>query len=63
MTKRMRCPTNSISWLDERPHTVVGCGSSNVFRNEEEGIVECAECGIWFDPTREDPADVYIEEE
>lgn len=36
---------------DERhPGDVVGCGSTNVSGPDPEGLFDCHECGVFFDP-------------
>ena len=39
-----RGPTNS---------DIIGCGSSNVTWDEEEGVFECSDCGMWWEPERQ----------
>jgi hypothetical protein len=41
----VRCPTS--------PGEIVGCGSANVSEPDFEGLVDCFECGIWFNPAME----------
>lgn len=44
----MRCPTDPIQ-PDGQPHTIIGCGSTNVVEDESEpGMYDCLDCGIWF---------------
>lgn len=47
------CPTSPITTrlLDGKRlnHTIIGCGSYNVFRDEIEGLYDCLDCGIFFD--------------
>jgi hypothetical protein len=49
---RLRCPTTPHD-AHGNPHTVIGCGSTNTTEPDDEGLVDCGDCGIWFDPTRE----------
>lgn len=30
-------------------HTVTGCGGTFVGLPDEEGIIDCPHCGMWFD--------------
>lgn len=47
------CPTATVR-PDGTPHTVVGCGSANVQRDDAEPhLFDCLDCGIWFDPSAE----------
>jgi hypothetical protein len=48
----IRCPTDPLMPSGEE-HTIVGCGSENVEGPDEEGLFDCLDCGIWFDPKRE----------
>lgn len=48
----MRCPT-ARTRPDGEPHTIVGCGSDRVVGPDFEGLFDCLECGIWFDPAEE----------
>lgn len=41
----MGCPTS--------PAGIIGCGSERVTEPDFEGIVDCLDCGIFFDPTKE----------
>lgn len=48
MTEPVTCPTNPIA-PDGTPHTIIGCGSSNVTQDDSEpAIYDCGDCGIWF---------------
>jgi hypothetical protein len=46
-----RCPT---TWHLEAPYAgplyVVGCGAIFCAEPDHERLVDCPECGIWFDP-------------
>jgi len=46
------CPTETKQ-QDGTPHTIIGCGSSNVEGPDDEGIYDCLDCGVWFDPKQE----------
>ena len=47
------CPT-ATTQPNGTPHTIVGCGSTNVVRDESEpNLWDCLDCGIWFDPSQE----------
>ena len=47
-----RCPTAAHA-ADLSPHTVIGCGSWNTTERDDEGLVDCLDCGIWFNPDSE----------
>jgi len=39
------------------PHKCPNCGSSNISNEaDDEGLIDCFECGIWFDPLHPDNA-------
>ena len=44
------CPT-SVTDLDSTPHRVVGCGAVVPDERDSDGLVDCPQCGICFDPT------------
>jgi hypothetical protein len=48
----VRCPTAATA-VDGTPHTVIGCGASIPDIRDDEGLVDCLACGIWFDPDEE----------
>lgn len=54
-TTTIQCPTSDTT-RDGHQHTVIGCGSNNVTAPDDEGLIDCLDCGIWFDPTLEDTA-------
>ena len=47
----MECPT--APQPDDMDGTFTGCGSTNVSEPDDEGIVDCLNCGIWFTPAKE----------
>lgn len=49
----LHCPTGPTR-TDGQPHTVIGCGSTNLAGPDDEGLYDCLDCGIFFDPTQED---------
>jgi predicted RNA-binding Zn-ribbon protein involved in translation (DUF1610 family) len=49
---RPRCPTWPVA-PDGTPHTVTGCGSTNVQWDEDDQVYDCLNCGIFFDPKGE----------
>lgn len=52
-TETYACPTATVA-PDGTPHTIIGCGSTNVQRDETEpNVWDCLDCGLWFDPSRE----------
>lgn len=32
---------------------MTGCGSTNVAGPDDDGIYDCLDCGVFFDPTQE----------
>jgi len=42
----LSCPTTPRSSIN-------GCGSKNLSEVDDEGLIDCFDCGIWFDPLRE----------
>jgi hypothetical protein len=48
----LRCPTDRFQPNGE-PHTIVGCGSYNTVGPDDEGLHDCTDCGIWWNPERE----------
>lgn len=48
----VRCPASTHT-ADGTPHTTVGCGAQIPDIRDDEGLVDCLECGIWFDPDKE----------
>jgi hypothetical protein len=52
VTRTVACPTNPAQPNGE-PHTIIGCGSTDVAGPDEEGLYDCRSCGIWFDPKQE----------
>ena len=48
-----RCPTSHVQAGDGRYSTIVGCGSTTVAPPDEEGLCDCRDCGVWFDPVAE----------
>ena len=46
------CPT-SEKLADGTLATILGCGSTNVTGPDDDGLFDCLDCGIWFDPARE----------
>lgn len=52
MSKGIMCPTSPVTREGE-PHTIIGCGSSNVAGPDHEGLYDCLDCGIWFNPDHE----------
>jgi hypothetical protein len=47
----VRCPTSETA-ADGTPHTVIGCGSSNVHLSDD-GLFDCLDCGLFFDQNQE----------
>lgn len=46
------CPTGIVQ-SDGTEHTIVGCGALIPHVRDDEGLVNCPNCGMWFDPTKE----------
>lgn len=46
------CPASRLS-ATGFAYEVVGCGSTNVSGPDSEGLYDCNDCGMWFDPRRE----------
>jgi hypothetical protein len=46
------CPTALVAPAGTK-HTIVGCGSSNIVGPDEEGLYDCLDCGIWWNPLGE----------
>lgn len=46
------CPTAPLR-ADGVPHTIIGCGSTDVIGPDNEGLYDCVNCGIFFDPREE----------
>lgn len=57
----LTCPAVTTTSEGET-HTIVGCGSSNLQRDDiEPQVFDCLNCGIWFDPNRETPEPLEAE--
>ena len=50
----VRCPT-ATTLPDGTTHTIIGCGSVIPDLRDDEGLVDCPNCGIWFNPDEEAP--------
>lgn len=57
-----RCPTTSQNievdpsrWVMDANDggEILGCGSWDTSDMDREGLVDCSECGIWFNPAKE----------
>lgn len=42
----MTCPNTET--YEQREQGLVGCGSSNITEPDDEGIIDCLSCGLWF---------------
>lgn len=51
-TARIKCP-DSVKRPGGTQHTIVGCGAQIPDIRDHEGIVDCPECGIFFNPDQE----------
>lgn len=49
----LRCPTRPTPYDDNPEEMMVGCGCTALFVSEGDGSVDCACCGIWFQPIEE----------
>jgi hypothetical protein len=47
-TPKPKCPDQP-----RFPGDTIGCGSTNLSEPDEEGLVDCHDCGMWHDPRRE----------
>jgi hypothetical protein len=50
---KYRCPDTS----GPRKSTILGCGEEFEQEPDDEGLVDCPYCGIWFSPESEDQRD------
>lgn len=48
------CPTGHTQQSGEA-HTIIGCGATFEAEPDDEGLVDCPSCGIWFNPSKETP--------
>lgn len=48
----VRCPTGTTA-SDGTAHTIIGCGALIPDVRDDEGLVDCPDCGIWFNPDEE----------
>ncbi len=48
MSETLSCPDKPRFAGD-----IVGCGSTNLTASDDEGLVDCLECGLWFKPSEE----------
>jgi hypothetical protein len=46
------CPTNPLQPNGE-PHTIIGCGRSFEAVPDDEGIIDCPHCGMFWHPAGE----------
>ena len=46
------CPTGETA-NDGTTHTIIGCGAEIPDERDDEGLVDCPKCGIWFNPDEE----------
>ncbi len=48
----LRCPM--VDRRDVRPdEPLEGCGSTKLSEPDREGLIDCINCGLWFDPVEE----------
>ena len=45
----LRCPTTGTK--KQQKLGLVGCGSTNITKPDEEGLHDCLDCGLWFKAT------------
>lgn len=55
MSDSVYCPTYPYA-PDGTPHTIIGCGALIPDERDDEGLVDCPKCGIWFNPIEESAA-------
>ena len=48
-----QCPTNPTPYDDNPEEFMRGCGHTFVEEPDEEGLVDCPNCGMWFSPAIE----------
>lgn len=53
MTAQFVCPTDAPPTLGPDESIILGCGNAFTGELDDEGLVDCPHCGIWFDPTVE----------
>lgn len=55
---RVRCPTDADVPHAERTDApgefIIGCGHEFVAEVDQEGLVDCPNCGMWFRPREQD---------
>lgn len=52
ITRTYSCPTNPVM-PDGTEHTIIGCGATIAAVPDDEGLIDCPTCGIWFNPDSE----------
>jgi len=50
---KYRCPTTPTPYDDNPDETMAGCGHEFEAEPDEEGLVDCPNCGMWFNPLKE----------
>lgn len=48
-----KCPENPTPYDDNPAEMMTGCGAVFEGSADEEGLVDCPECGMWFTPALE----------
>lgn len=48
----IQCPTDPLC-PDGTPHTIIGCGTWVMDMRDDEGIIDCPACGMFWKPEDE----------
>lgn len=58
--KTVTCPTSAFNRLGVAqealvgtPGLIIGCGTTIPDERDDEGLVDCPNCGMWFNPDEE----------
>ena len=49
----VHCPSPGTGTAEQKKMGLMGCGSYNVEGPDDEGLYDCLDCGLDFDPKRE----------
>lgn len=47
------CPTDTPSGIGPDEAIIIGCGAIFTADLDDEGLIDCPRCGVWFDPAVE----------
>lgn len=53
MTSEFLCPTDNPPERRPDETVIIGCGAAFTGEFDDDGIVDCPHCGIWFTPAIE----------